>query len=78
MNLFHLESRPSALRKHLPKALLKLAVRKELGNARLLVTVCIATPIAEQLNKCLTLIANVAKSTNDLLYFINRFHSDVH
>ena len=26
---FHLESRPSALRKHLPKALLKLAVRKE-------------------------------------------------
>ena len=24
VNLFHLESRPSALRKHLPKALLKL------------------------------------------------------
>ena len=41
-------------------------------------TVCIATPIAEPLNKCFTLIANVAKPTNDLLYFMNRFHSDVY
>ena len=39
VNLFHLESRPSTLRKHLPKALFKLAVRKEVGNARLFVTI---------------------------------------
>ena len=25
-----------------------------------------------------TLIADIAKSTNDLLYFMNRFHSDVY
>ena len=39
VNLFHLESRPSALRKHLPKALFKLAVWKEVGNARQLATI---------------------------------------
>ena len=31
-------TRPSALRKHLPKVLLKQVVRKEVGNARLLAT----------------------------------------
>ena len=38
-------------------------------------TVCIATSIAEPLI-CFTLIANVAKSTND--FFMNRVHSDVY
>ena len=65
MNLFHLESRPSALRKHSPKALLKLVVQKEVGNTRLLAT--IATPIAEPL-KCFTLIANVAISPQMIFY----------
>ena len=41
-------------------------------------TVCIATPIAEPLNECFTLRANVAKCTNDLLFCMNRFHSDVY
>ena len=36
MNLFHLESRSSAVREHLPMVLFKLAVRKEVGNDRLL------------------------------------------
>ena len=62
MNRCHLESRPSALRKHLPKALFKLAVWKEVGNARLLANILFAEPL------------NVVKSTNDLLYFMNRFH----
>ena len=36
MNLFQLESSSSALREHLPMVLFKLAVRKEVGNDRLL------------------------------------------
>ena len=45
-NLFHLESRPSALKKHLPKALFKLAVwKKEVGNVKLLATIPIAEPL---------------------------------
>ena len=78
MNLFNLESRPSALRKKtLTQGALKASGSERSRQCQTIRyhTVCIATPIAEPL-KCFTLIANVAKSTND--FFMNRFYSDVY
>ena len=59
-------------------ALFKLAVQKEVGNARLLATIPLYSYSNCRTTKYIfSLIANEAKSTNDLLYFMNRFHSVV-